>query len=218
VPWWGVLSSAAAPVVVVSGWTIAAAVQPGHFDPVTKTISALAAHGATDRWVMTLALAVLGACYFTTGLALRLATLPGRLLLMAGGVATVAVAANPLPAGDGGSLVHGLAAGIGFAALATWPAAGWRRDSPAPAGPASAGPVPAGLRPMVAACAVTTLAGLLAWFAVELWTGGDMVGLSERILAGAEATWPLAVVLVAGWQLSRASGAPPKALPRRMTP
>lgn len=192
VPSWGFLSSAAAPVLVVGGWTIAAALQPGHFDPVTQTISALAANGATDRWVMTLALLALGVCHVTTGLALRPAALPGRLLLMAGGVATIVVAANPLPAAGGGSLPHGLAAGAGFVALATWPAGGWRRGRS----------MPGSLRPAVAAAAVTTLAVLLAWFAIELWTGGSQVGLSERAVAGAEAIWPLTVVLTVCWQLS----------------
>ncbi len=135
VPWWGVLSSATAPVLLIGGWTIAAGLQPDHFDPVTGTISALAAHGATDRWVMTLALAALGACYAVTGLALRPAARPGRLLLVAGGVATVVVAANPLPAGGGSSLPHGLAAGVAFVALVIWPAAAWRRPSSVPADP-----------------------------------------------------------------------------------
>jgi len=53
VPWWGVISSAAAPVLLIGGWTVAAGLQP-RFDPVADTISALAAIGATDRWVMTL--------------------------------------------------------------------------------------------------------------------------------------------------------------------
>ncbi len=223
-PWWGGFSSAAAPVLLIGGWTIAAGLQPGHFDPVTGTISALAAHGAADRWVMTLALAALGACYVVTGLALRPAARPGRLLLVAGGVATAVVAANPLPAGGGSSLPHGLAAGIAFVALAIWPAAAGRRPSPVPASPVSASPVPpspvpagpvpaspdsaspvpAILRPAVAAGAVLILAGLLTWFAVELWGGGGQVGLSERVLAGAESIWPLVVVLVACWPLSRA--------------
>jgi Protein of unknown function (DUF998) len=208
-PWWGVLSSATAPVLLIGGWTIAAGLQPDHFDPVTGTISALAAHGAADRWVMTLALAALGACYVVTGLALRAAARPGRLLLMAGGVATVVVAANPLPPAGGSSLPHGLAAGVAFVALAIWPAGAWRRPSPVPVGPVPAQPVPASpvpavLRPAVAAGAVLILAGLLTWFAVELWGGGGQVGLSERVLAGAESIWPLVVVLLACWQLSRA--------------
>jgi hypothetical protein len=190
VPWCGVLSSAAAPVLLIGGWTVAAALQPGSFDPVTGTISALAAHGATDRWVMTLALAGLGACHITTGLALRPAARPGRLLLMAGGAATIAVAANPLPAGGGGSLPHGLAAGVGFAALAIWPSGGWRRRRS----------VPASLRPAACAGASIVLLGLLGWFADEIWTGGPQIGLSERMVAGAEALWPLAVVLIARWR------------------
>ena len=44
VPWWGVVSSAAAPVLMIGGWTVAASVQP-RFDPVADTVSALAAPG-----------------------------------------------------------------------------------------------------------------------------------------------------------------------------
>src|SRR5690348_16883875 len=71
VPWWGMLSAAVAPVLLIGGWTVAARLQPGSFNPVTDTISALAARDAADRWVMTSALAAVGACYVATGLALR---------------------------------------------------------------------------------------------------------------------------------------------------
>ena len=70
VPWWGVISSAAALVLMVGGWTVAAGLQPHSFDPVAQTVSALAAPGAADRWVMTLTFLVVGACDFVTGLAL----------------------------------------------------------------------------------------------------------------------------------------------------
>src|SRR6266536_1028044 len=50
VPWWGVLPAAAAPVLLAGGWTVAAALQPGSFNQIADTISALAAHGAADRW------------------------------------------------------------------------------------------------------------------------------------------------------------------------
>ncbi len=185
VPWWGVVSSAVAPVLLVGGWTVAAGLQPRSFDPVADTISALAALGATDRWVMTLALAGTGACYVLTGLALRPAALAGRLILMTGGVATMLVAANPEPAGGGGSLPHTFWAAIGFVALAAWPLAAPKR------GPL----VPAGLRPAVSASAAGVLLGLLTWFGAELIAGGRQVGLAERVLAGAQAAWPLAVVL-----------------------
>ena len=83
VPWWGVVSSAAAPVLMVGGWTAAAALQP-HFDQVADTVSSLAAPGATDRWVMTLTFLVVGVCYILTGLALRPARAAGRLILVGG--------------------------------------------------------------------------------------------------------------------------------------
>jgi Protein of unknown function (DUF998) len=193
VPWWGVVSSAVAPVLLVGGWTVAAGLQPGAFNAVVSTISSLAARGATDRWVMTLALAGLGACYAVTGLALRPAAFPGRLILLAGGFATVMVAVNPEPARGGVSLPHMFWAAIGFVALAAWPLTAMKRQPSAPAG----------LRPTVATTAVGVLFGLLVWFGVELIAGGRQVGLAERVLAGAQAAWPLAVVLTCRWRQSR---------------
>jgi hypothetical protein len=70
---------------------------------------------------MTLALLAVGACDVATGLALRPADTPGRVILIADGVAGLLVAANPEPA-RGGSLTHGFWATIGFTALAAWPA------------------------------------------------------------------------------------------------
>ena len=185
VPWWGLVASAAAPLLLVGGWSLAAGLQPGSFDAVADTISSLAAVGAADRWVMTLALAGVGACYVITGLALRPAAAAGRLLLMSGGVATMLVAAFPETAGDGGSLPHTFWAAAGFVALAVWPLAARRRGS--------LGPV--WLRPGACAVAAGVLLGLLVWFGAELIGGGRQVGLAERVLAGAEAVWPLAVVL-----------------------
>jgi Protein of unknown function (DUF998) len=185
VPWWGLVSSAAAPVLLVGGWTVAAGLQPGSFDAVAGTISALAAEGAADRWVMTLALAGVGACHVITGLALRPASPAGRLVLMSGGAATVLVAAFPETAGEGGSLSHKFWAAVGFVALAVWPLAALRRGPPGPGF----------LRPAVCASAAGVLLVLLVWFGAELFSGGPQVGLAERVLAGTEAVWPLTVVL-----------------------
>lgn len=176
------LSSASAPVLLIGGWTLAAARQPAGYDAVTDTISALAGHGAADRWLMTSALAGLGVCHAVTALGLRSAALPGRLVLAAGGVATVLVAAFPLPA-DGPAVAHTVAAGVAFTALAVWPALALGRA------PRS----PWGLRPAVSIPAAIGLLGLVGWFAVEL--GGTRTGAAERIAAGAQAVWPLLVVL-----------------------
>ncbi|MGH3123894.1 MAG: DUF998 domain-containing protein [Streptosporangiaceae bacterium] len=184
VSWWGVISSAAAPVLLIGGWTVAAGLQPRSFNPVADTISALAAEDATDRWVMTFALLGLGACYITTALALRPAAAPGRLILTIGGAATILVAANPEPAGSG-SLPHTAWAATAFIAMAAWPAASLGR------GPS----VPYGLRSAVCVSATAMMLGLLVWFYAELRTGGRHLGLAERVLAGVEAAWPLAVIL-----------------------
>jgi hypothetical protein len=192
VPWWGVLSSAAALVLLVGGWTVAAILQPGSFDQVRQTISALAGYGAADRQVMSLALLGVGGCHVITGLALRPAGWPGRILLMTGGVATVLVAAFPVPAGAGRSVPHTVAAAVAFTALAAWPAVGGRR------GPGVAW----GLRAGVSAAASAALFGLLGWFYVELAAGGLQLGLAERAAAGAQALWPLVVVSTCYWRQS----------------
>ncbi len=183
VPWWGVVAAAAAPVLLVTGSTVAAGLQPRSFDPIAGTISALAAVGAADRWVMTLAFAAAGACEVIAGMALRPAAAPGRLILMAGGLAGLLVAANPEHVG--GAPAHAFWAAAGFAALVAWPGGAWRR------GPS----VPWGLRPAVSAVAAGLMLGLLAWFGAELVAGGGQIGLAERVMGVAQAGWPLVVVL-----------------------
>lgn len=182
VPRWTLWSAASAPVLLIGGWQLAAARQPGGFDPVRETISALAGHGATDRWIMTAGLAGVGACHLITALGLRPAAPAGRVLLATGGAATLAVAVVPLPA-TGASPAHTVAASIAFPALSLWPAPAWRR----------------GTRPSHAAglAAASGLLALLAWFGLEFITEGPRIGLSERLLAGAQALWPLAAVLLA---------------------
>jgi hypothetical protein len=184
VPWWGLASAAAAPVLMVAGWSVAAGLQPRSFDPVTQTVSVLAAPGAADRWVMTLTFVVVGACDVVTGLALRPARVPGRLILVTGAVAGMLVAANPEQPGTSFPVPHMICAAAGCIGVVTWPAWAWRRGLS----------VPWGLRPGVSAVAVAVLAALVAWFGVELITGGGQAGLAERVFGAGQALWPLAVV------------------------
>jgi hypothetical protein len=195
VPWWGVVSSAAAPVLMAGGWTVAARLQPHSYSQIADTVSALAAPGAADRWVMTVTFLVVGACDVVTGLALRPARAPGRLILMAGAVAGVLVAANPEHPGIRFPLAHMICAAAGCAALVTWPAGAWRR------GPS----VPWALRPVVSAGAVAVLVALLVWFAAELITAGGQAGLAERIFGAGQALWPLAVVVSCQYAASTAT-------------
>jgi hypothetical membrane protein len=168
-------------VLLVGGWTIAQARQPPSYDPVRDTISALAALGASDRFIMTSALAGLGACHVVTAAGLRPVRRRGRAVLATGGVATVLVAAFPQPA-HGHSVAHTVAAAVAFVSLAGWPLFAAARHS--------AGPL---LGPGASVAASCVLLGLVAWFAAEIH--GDQRGLAERAAAGAQALWPLAVVV-----------------------
>jgi hypothetical membrane protein len=183
VPRWGVVSSAASPVLLIGGWTVAATLQPRPFNQMADTISALAAIGATDRWVMTLIFLVVAICDLVVAAALRPAAPSGRLILAAGAIAGMMVAVNPQH--PGGSVSHAIWAALGFTGLAAWPAGAWRR------GPR----VPWGLRPAVCAGAVVAQAVLLAWFIWELVTATGQIGLAERFVVAAQAIWPLAVVV-----------------------
>ncbi len=198
VPWWGVASSLAAPLILFVGWTIAGGLQEHSYDPVRQTISVLAAHGATDRWVMTIAFIAVGACDVITGLALRPAALPGRIVLIAGGFAGMLVGLSPETLGDGAPANHLLFAGLGFVTLTIWPAAAARRDE-APA-------VPWAFRPGIAAGASAATLVLSVWFLAELVAGGSRLGLAERALGEFQALWPLAAVLACRGVLQRAFG------------
>ena len=137
VPWWGVASSAIAPALLVGGWTVAIRLQPPSFDPVTDTVSSLAAVGAADRWVMTLTFAIVAVCNLVTAAALRPAGAPGRLILAAGSAAGLLMALNPEH--FGGSVPHAVWASIGFGGMALWPAGAWRRGPSVPWGAAPGG-------------------------------------------------------------------------------
>lgn len=184
-PRWGIVSSASSPVLLAAGWTVAASLQSRPYDPVTDTVSALAGIGAADRWVMTLAFALAGACEVATGLALRPARAAGRLTLAAGGTAGILVAEFPVHVGDGAPAAHILWAVVGLAALAVWPAAASRR------GPAA----PWALRQEVAVPVAVILLLLLAWFGLELVTSAGAAGLAERVLGEAQSAWPFAVAM-----------------------
>jgi hypothetical membrane protein len=112
---WAVLSSAAAPVVLVGGWLVAAMLQPPGYDPSSQTISTLAAHGSADSWLMTAAIFATGLCHTVTALGLRIVALSGRVALACGGVASVLVAWFPEP-DSGPSMRHTAVTSVGVAA------------------------------------------------------------------------------------------------------
>ena len=175
---WAVL----APVAVLVGAGYAASVQPPGYDPVRQTFSALANHGATDRWVMGATLLVLGLAYVVVA-----AGLPGlgrraRVVLGAGGAAVALVALFPQPA-VGSSPWHMVTAALGWVAFTCFPLAASRRSGPRL------------LRRGPAWAVTAVLLALLAWFTWELLTGGPFLGLAQRVLVVAQTLWPLVLAL-----------------------
>lgn len=191
-PKWGLISAAAAPILLVAGWTIAARLQPEGFDATTQTISALAGADAKNRWVMSTALLAVGASQIGTAVALRPVAPAGRVLLGTGGVFTLLVALNPLPTAGQAAPVHGVVAAGSFAALAVWPLLSWQR------GPSTAW----ALRPAVAVAAGSVLVIATGWFFASVVADAHRVGLAERSAAVVLNLWPLAAA-ASIWKLQR---------------
>ncbi len=183
-PWWVLVSATVAPVALIGGWTLAAAVQPDGFDSATETISALAAVGTPDRWIMTLAIGITGVCHVITAAGLREAAIPGRAIYALAGLATFLVALFPLPDMTGSSVAHGVVAAGSFVGLAVWPVMARNRLARNPA-----------LRDGYPVIATAVLGILVLTFFAIVATAGPGVGLTERVAAGAEALWPLVVVV-----------------------
>ena len=191
-PTWGLLTAAAAPLLLVAGWTIAARLQPGDFDSTTQTISALAGADATDAWVMTSALVGVGISQIATAVAFGPATRACRILLGTGGVFTLLVAMNPLPHIGEPATVHGVVAAGSFAALAIWPLLSWQRGAS----------TPWALRPTVALSAGSVLVVATGLFFASVLTDAQRVGLTERGAALALNLWPLAAA-ASIWRVQR---------------
>src|SRR3954469_10831276 len=188
------LPAALAPIVLVGGWNLASGAQPDGFSNVQQSLSFLAADGTPHREVMTWAFVLLGLAHLGTAALLRAVAPLGRAVHALGGLATIGVALLPL-GGENDQAGHVFAATVAFVSLAVWPALGAR-----PTGPPVVHP-----RPMRTATAVLSV--LVLAFAVSL-LADDLVGLTERIAATAEALWPLVVAwMVREW--SGGGGSPP---------
>lgn len=172
-----------APAVVPVGSWLATAVQPPGYDPVRQSLSTLGRLGATNRWIMTGTLVLLGLGYVAGALALTRAPWRGRIALGLGGAGTMFAGLLPQPEA-GSSAWHMGAASVGWIAFVCWPLAASRHPSASP------------LLGRRAASVVTgVLLALLGWFFVQLQTGGAHIGLSERMLILAQTLWPAVVVV-----------------------
>ncbi|WP_371621646.1 DUF998 domain-containing protein [Streptomyces sp. NBC_01116] len=183
-PWWALVSSGCAPVLLVGSWTIAQLRQGPEYDPAGQTLSVLASYGAASYWLMTGMLLVLGTCYVVTAHALRPAAPAGRVALAGGGLCALALTLVPAPS-SGGALEHGAVSTIGLVLLAVWPPLAAVRDRR---------PVPWGLRLDVSLVASALMGASALWFLAELQSAGAP-GVAERVVTSLQALWPFLVVV-----------------------
>jgi hypothetical membrane protein len=183
VPGWAVVSAGLAPVLATAGWLIADALQPASYSPIRKTISVMAGHAGTDRWVMTGALLLVGGCQLVAAAGLTGLRVPARILLAVTGLSSIGIAVSPEPV-RGSTPQHLAWTSLGAAALAVWPAFVARRAPPRPLILSSYG------------CAVVTAVfiALLGWLVIETQGGSDL-GLAERLFLSIETCWPFVVAI-----------------------
>jgi hypothetical membrane protein len=120
-----IVSAYLAPVLLIGGTVVAGALSPG-YDPVRQTISELAAGDAPTRALMTVFFVLTGLCHLVTVTFARGIGIPGRIAFLIGALATLGVAAFPLPTVAGSSATHTTFAMVGFIFLAAWPLLGMR--------------------------------------------------------------------------------------------
>ncbi|MBT3149439.1 DUF998 domain-containing protein [Streptomyces sp. CHD11] len=196
VPRWVLFSSGCAPVLLIAGWLVAAFLEGAGYDPVSQTISVLAAYGAAGFWVMTGAFLALGVCHLLTAWGLRPAAAAGRVALAGGGLAAVLVALIPAPS-SGGSLRHGSVVVIGFVLLAVWPVLA--ADG--------SGAAPWALRPAPSWVATAVMVAGAVWFLIEL-QGQGAAGVAERVVTAVQSLWPFVAVVSSLRHCGGGDGAP----------
>jgi Protein of unknown function (DUF998) len=184
VPDWAVGTALLAPAVLVGGWLIADALQPASYSPMRQTMSVLAGHSGTDRWVMTAALLLVGSCQIATGAGLTAVRMPARILLILTGLSTLGIAATPEPA-TGPTSRHLAFAVSCVVTTAVWPVLVARRAS--------------AQSWILGACGCATVtvifAGLSCWLLIAARDGGGDLGMIERLTSAVEGLFPLVVAL-----------------------
>ena len=183
VPRWAVVSAALSPILLTGGWLVADAFQPASYSPIRETVSVLAGHAGTDRWIMTSALFLVGCCNFVAAAGLTGVRLPARILLVVAGLSSIGIAVSPEPV-VGSTPQHLAWTSLGEVTIAVWPAFTGRRGSPRPL-----------ILSIRGAATVTAVSiALLGWLIVET-QGGSALGLAERLTSSVQITWPFIVAL-----------------------
>jgi hypothetical membrane protein len=180
---WAIISAALAPVLLTGGYLVAGALQPASYNPVRTTISVMAGHAGTDRWIMTAGIFLTGGCYLLTAAGLTGVRAAARALLIVAGLAGIGIAASPEPA-RGSTPQHLAWTVLGAVTIAAWPAFTARRTPPRPMVLSSYG----------SAAVTAVFLALLGWLFVET-QDGSVLGLAERLTSSIQTCWPFIIAL-----------------------
>ena len=121
VPPWAIVSAGLTPILLTGGWLVAGALQPASYNPVRATVSVMAGHAGTDRWVMTGALLLVGGFHLVTAAGLGALRVSARVLLVLAGVSSVGIALSPEPV-LGSTPQHLAWTSFGAVIITVWPA------------------------------------------------------------------------------------------------
>ena len=185
VPGWALAAAGLSPILLVGAWLVADSLQPGSYSPVRDTVSALAGHAATHRWIMSCAMCLVATCYLLAALGLAGLRTSARVVLAVAGVSGIGIAASPEPT-HGATPQHLVWTAVGAVAITAWPAFVASRTPPRP-------------RPLVlsihgAATVTAIFVALLGWVLIET-DHGSVLGLAEPMTTAVQISWPFVVAL-----------------------
>lgn len=191
VPPWAIVSAGLTPILLTGGWLAAGALQPASYDPIRDTVSVMAGHAGTDRWVMTGALLLVGGCHLVTAAGLGGIRVPARILLILAGLASIGIATSPEPI-VGSTPQHLAWTSFGAVVITLWPAFASRPGSPQPLILSRRG----------SAVVTAVFLALLCWLVIETQGGSDL-GTAERLTSSVQTSWPFVVAVVLWRQAAR---------------
>lgn len=184
VPPWAIISAGLTPVLLTGGWLVAGALQPASYSPIRQTVSVMAGHAGTDRWVMTGVLLLVGGCHLVTAAGLGGIRVSARVLLILAGLSSIGIATSPEPI-VGSTPQHLAWTSFGAVIITVWPAFAARPGSPQPLILSRRG----------SAVVTAVFVALLCWLVIET-QGGSVLGIAERLTSSVQTSWPFVVAVV----------------------
>lgn len=182
------------PIQSVLGWAIAGSLWSG-YNPVTQTISDLAANESPVKWIMSSFFILGGLLTLIASVYARTLALPGRIALFISALCTFGLTIFPTPL-IGYSLMHRIFAISSFVLSAGWPILAMRVRKDAPWI----------IRPVASIVGTTLQAALALWF-LSNWTdpNAQAVGIWERVVAVSQALY-VSIVIVTIYLGSKSKG------------